>query len=85
MEQILEKIAAIDRDISKHENMLKMIDRHELEPPIDSEIPDYKGLGTFRVDKILLESPHLENKESSEFDFGIISKAIYVITLQIKE
>ena len=42
-------------------------------------VPDYKALGTFRIDKILLESEYLENKESSDFDFGIISKAIYVM------
>ena len=35
MEQILKKIANIDREISKHENMLKLIDRNELEPPVD--------------------------------------------------
>ena len=51
MEQILKKIADIDRDIAKHENLLKLIDRHELEPPINGEeIPDYKALGTFRID-----------------------------------
>lgn len=85
MEQILKKIANIDREISKHENMLKLIDRHEQEPPVDTEIPDYKALGTFRIDKILQESPLLENKESSEFDFGIISKAIHVMKLQINQ
>jgi hypothetical protein len=59
-----------------------LIDRHELEPPVNSEeIPDYKALGTFRIDKILQDSPLLENKESSEFDFGIISKAIHVMKI----
>ena len=48
-------------------------------------VPDYKALGTFRIDKILLESEYLENKESSDFDFGIISKAIYVMNEQIKK
>lgn len=80
MEQILKKIRDIDREISRQENMLKQIDRNEKEPPICLEtVPDYKELGTFRVDKMFLESDFLENKESSDFDFGIISKAIYVM------
>lgn len=81
MEQILKKIADIDREILKNENLLKLIDRHELEPPVEEEVPDYKALGTFRIDKILQESPLLEINESSEFDFGNISKAIHVMKI----
>lgn len=88
MEQILKKIRDIDREISRQENMLKQIDRNEKEPPICVEtVPDYKEMGTFRVDKMVLESEFLENQESEEkdFPFGIVSKAIYVMQCEIKE
>jgi hypothetical protein len=64
---------------------LKEQERSLVEPQAEVKVPDYLSLGTFDTVKQILESDTLKNRESQVFDFGTVSKSLYVIQYQIAD
>jgi predicted transcriptional regulator len=61
------------------QDVLNMLDRTEAEPVADEEIPDFKSLGTFRVDRILQESAEDLQLKDSKLEFGSVTLAVNVM------